>query len=291
MSVTAQQDTRDAGGCFTCRQEHRLVCEQVCNDLGGGLSTNPDGSITCCFTLPSPSSGSGEPQGRFKCDADDAVPCGDICRQLGGTLDHDASGSTACRFHLPQEPQWSIVPIAEDTVRVRFDVETFYTFSVRSPETCLRVFRSGRQIEELSGVVSRTEHSLKTIGSGSDGSTAVMTTSGGAECLNTSYTLDGRTIFGIESAAAAHGQLLARELSRIVMLQPDLGYSNLFVDRVVRNASFLDRLQLMTGTDTPAKGGNTVNKICIAVCAACGLTGNGLACLSWMACVFANPPS
>ena len=36
---------------LTCRREHTVVCEYVCNAHGGGMSTNPDGSVTCSFKL------------------------------------------------------------------------------------------------------------------------------------------------------------------------------------------------------------------------------------------------
>jgi hypothetical protein len=282
--------TLDVGGSFTCRPEHVDVCISICDQLGGGLSTNPDGSVTCSFTLPTPGSPTTGSGGSFTCGPEHAAICRAVCNQLGGTLDRNPDHSTTCRFFLPQVPQWSIVPITDDAVRVQFDADMFYIFSVGVEGTFLRAFNNGRISEEVSGVIARADHKVSVFQTGSDGANALMAISGEANCLVTRYSFNGKKIFEIQSPSTSHGPLLARKLRENKDCQPEVRYSKLFIDRLVSQPQFMQQLQILTGTPARSEG-NAVETVCKVACVACGLTGTIAACFGWAICILNKPPS
>lgn len=145
-----------ATGRIHCPPEHAKECGWLCDQLGGGLSTNPDGSVTCEFKIELPD-GTSTGDGSFKVPNERIEVGRAACRQLGGKYMLTEEGAT-CSFRLPQEARWSTRRISQHSVLVRFDPHVFYILSCEAAAVRLQVFDGGAIAEEFYYGVSVPEY-------------------------------------------------------------------------------------------------------------------------------------
>lgn len=285
--TTTAPSSSNIGGSFTCRPEHAVVCRNICDQLGGGLSTNPDGSVTCSFTLPESTGGASRVPGSFSINKSDVVQGEAICNQLGGKIIDNKSGAK-CEFFLPQEPRWSMCPLSNNAGIIRFDTDTFYITAATSNGVILKVFQGGSELEESSLIFLRSDNGARVDAKGTDGSTSTLQFSTKDGSVSIRYSYRNHIIFELEEPLTLAEKAFAAHYARNSESHPHLPYLQLLLDEMRRNPSFHEQVLNLIGFDAGSSAEPGVISFCAFACRVCLLSLEPHACVAWAFCTGAT---
>lgn len=268
--------------------EHVDAFQYICDQLGGELKTNPDGSITVTFVLSTTNNNS---PNSFNIKSGDSAIGRSVCSQLGGKYIKTKSGAK-CEFFLPQDPRWSINPISNDAALVRFDSDTFYIATSRDNGIACQVYLGGRLIENISLVESYKCKRIDVVVTGVDGTTSKMKIVNSEGLVTLSYLFDDETIFCLEETISSIQTSFMLNYSKNPQFHVDVPYLNLLFEKIQKDSLFRRQIEPFF---KPNNDGATEDIVyfCAGACGICAATLEPHACYVCTRCLsaFTSTPS
>lgn len=282
MTNNPQPTAPEFSATISCPPEHAEAFRDICAQLEGKISTILDGSLTCDFTVP-PSGGLTSVLRSFNVNENQVTAGRALCSQLGGRFAATDSGAK-CEFFLPLDPQWSINPLSENAILVRFDIDTSYTAAAIRDGILLQAFQSGRLIERISLVQSPANDSFDVTVTDAEGTKSTLRVLISEGRVRMSLSFDGKLVFECEDSVHSIQHAFAASYAMHRECRPDVPYLKLLLTKINDDLRFREHIEPFLGiAKRPVEG--PVLYFCVAACGLCTSTGDPHACVACSYCL------